>query len=313
MNKLLIIIFTLISATLSVNGDNGHKKLTTEEYIDKFRDDAINDMMHTGVPASITLAQGILESSSGNSMLAREANNHFGIKCHSDWRGERVYKDDDHRNECFRKYPTALASFKDHSRFLRERPRYAFLFDYRINDYKAWAKGLKKAGYATNPKYADHLIRIIEQHELYQYDKGGKRVPLNERPDYSYGDPSAEVEQAVIPSVSDSEIRYNHNEVPYIISKTGDTYYSIAARNDMMLWQVLKYNEAEKGDILPVDAVVYLKPKRGTPTVISHTVVAGESVRDIAQQYGVRSKKIYKKNNIEPGSEIEPGTVLKLR
>ena len=192
MNKLLIILSLSIAASVSAQGDAGHKKLTTEDYINRFRDDAINDMMHTGVPASITLAQGILESSSGNSMLAREANNHFGIKCHSDWRGERVYKDDDAKNECFRKYPTALASFKDHSRFLRERSRYAFLFDYRITDYKAWAKGLKKAGYATNPRYADHLIRIIEQHELYQYDKGGRKVPLNERPDYSYGDPSAE-------------------------------------------------------------------------------------------------------------------------
>ena len=143
--------------------------MTRQEYIEKYKDDAISEMHRSGVPASITLAQGILESGDGNSKMARVAKNHFGIKCHSDWKGKTFIQDDDTKNECFRKYKSVLDSYKDHSDFLKRR-RYAALFELKITDYKSWAKGLKKAGYATNPKYPQLLIGIIEANELYQYD-----------------------------------------------------------------------------------------------------------------------------------------------
>ena len=143
--------------------------MTRNEYIDKYKDEAIYQMKKYKIPASITLAQGILESSDGNGELAKKSNNHFGIKCHSDWEGERVYHDDDKKNECFRKYNKVRDSYDDHSEFLL-RPRYASLFEYALTDYKSWAKGLKKAGYATNPYYAKHLIKIIEENELNKLD-----------------------------------------------------------------------------------------------------------------------------------------------
>ena len=143
--------------------------MTRNEYIDKYKDEAIYQMKKYKIPASITLSQGILESGDGNSELAKKSNNHFGIKCHSDWEGERVYYNDDKKNECFRKYSKVKHSYDDHSEFLLG-PRYATLFEYELTDYKSWAKGLKKAGYATNPNYAKHLIKIIEENELYKLD-----------------------------------------------------------------------------------------------------------------------------------------------
>lgn len=143
----------------------------TEEYIEKYKEIAIAEMHMYAIPASITLAQGILESGNGESRLAIEGNNHFGIKCNTDWKGERIYEDDDKKNECFRKYNKVFESFRDHSIFLSKRDRYQFLFNESPTDYRAWAKGLKKAGYATNPNYADRLIDIIEEYDLYQYDK----------------------------------------------------------------------------------------------------------------------------------------------
>ena len=148
----------------------------TQLYIDKYKDLAIDEMNNYGIPASITLSQGILESGNGESMLAIEANNHFGIKCHKQWDGEKIYADDDEEGECFRKYPTVFDSYRDHSLFLSERERYAGLFDLSPKDYKRWAKGLKKAGYATNPDYAKKLIKIIKRHNLNQYDVGGGRL-----------------------------------------------------------------------------------------------------------------------------------------
>ena len=136
-----------------------------------FKDIAVQEMKRAGIPASITLSQGILESASGNSSLAKNANNHFGIKCHSDWVGPKIYHDDDEKQECFRKYKSADQSYRDHSEFLSKKKRYAFLFEYKINDYRSWAYGLKKAGYATNPKYPQLLLKLINDHMLYQYDK----------------------------------------------------------------------------------------------------------------------------------------------
>ncbi|MGB2279409.1 MAG: glycoside hydrolase family 73 protein [Flavobacteriales bacterium] len=163
MENRLVLFLLLFSFQLSA------QNMTRNEYIDKYKDEAIYQMKKYKIPASITLAQGILESGDGNSELAKKSNNHFGIKCHSDWEGERVYHDDDKKNECFRKYNKVRDSYDDHSEFLL-RPRYASLFEYALTDYKSWAKGLKKAGYATNPYYAKHLIKIIEENELHKLD-----------------------------------------------------------------------------------------------------------------------------------------------
>jgi len=162
-NRLIIILFFF---TFQLSAQN----MTRSQYIDTYKDEAIYQMRKYKIPASITLAQGILESGNGNSELAYKSNNHFGIKCHSDWQGERVFHDDDENDECFRKYNKVRDSYDDHSEFLL-RPRYADLFEYSITDYKAWAKGLKKAGYATNPSYAKHLIKIIEENELHRFDE----------------------------------------------------------------------------------------------------------------------------------------------
>jgi|TARA_B100001059_G_scaffold95864_2_gene95089 hypothetical protein len=164
MENRLILFFCFFTFQLSA------QNMTRSQYIDQYKDEAIYQMRKYKIPASITLAQGILESANGNSELANKSNNHFGIKCHSDWEGERVFHDDDKNNECFRKYDKVRDSYDDHSEFLLK-PRYADLFKYSIKDYKSWAKGLKKAGYATNPSYAKHLIKIVEENELYRFDE----------------------------------------------------------------------------------------------------------------------------------------------
>ena len=171
MNKILAILFLLFFNWTYAQAQPAERRITREEYIEMYKDDAIREMLKSGVPASITLAQGILESGNGNSPLAVYAKNHFGVKCHKGWTGESMRLDDDEKNECFRKYETVYESFKDHSDFLVTRSRYAFLFDLKITDYKGWAKGLKKAGYATNPNYPSLLIDLIEKYELYNYDK----------------------------------------------------------------------------------------------------------------------------------------------
>jgi flagellum-specific peptidoglycan hydrolase FlgJ len=164
MKRLLFIAF----ATVTIyNSQSQHSNV--KQYIDTYKEVAINEMIRTGVPASITLAQGILETEAGQSDLVRASNNHFGIKCKSDWAGEVVYHDDDARGECFRSYASAEESFRDHSDFLKNRPHYAFLFNLDPTDYEGWAKGLKKAGYATNPAYSNMLVRIIFENNLQDY------------------------------------------------------------------------------------------------------------------------------------------------
>lgn len=201
-------------------------------YIDTFSDIAKEEMLQYGIPASITLAQGILESGAGRGELTQKANNHFGIKCHTTWTGEKVYHDDDEKGECFRKYIDAKYSFRDHSLFLTQRSRYQDLFKLRKDDYKGWAKGLKKAGYATDPKYPDKLITIIEKNQLYRYDEevlGGKVKIINN---------------------DDSKIN------TYTVEK-GDTLYSIARRFSMTVETLKEYNGLVSNDI-SIGQVLYL-------------------------------------------------------
>jgi LysM repeat protein len=291
-------------------------KITQQDYIEKYKNDAIKDMQKTGVPASITLAQGLFESESGNSDLAREANNHFGIKCHNDWTGKTFIKDDDEKNECFRKYNSVLESFDDHSAFLRTRDRYAFLFDLDIKDYKGWAYGLKKAGYATNPEYAQKLIKIIEDFQLNDLEKGAQNLPLTASAKNDVPPPpvkTKEIKPATSSASAKKENLRSANDVPYIIAKDGDSYFSIANDNDMRLWQVLKYNDADKTGMPKEGEIVYLMPKRASANEKFHIVKEGEDLHFISQLYAVKLKKLCKRNHLSSQDKLTEGQKIVLR
>ena len=196
-----------------------------EAYIQKYCNIAMREMNDYGIPASITLAQGILESAAGTSRLAVQANNHFGIKCHNDWSGEKIYHDDDKRNECFRKYERAEESFIDHSQFLKDRPRYSFLFELDKTDYKAWAKGLKQAGYATDPNYPNRLITLIEKYELYKYDKESF---------------TSKEEGVKTPAKTVKE--KNESGLKYVYVQKGESYYTIAVKYNIPFGLIYSYN-----------------------------------------------------------------------
>ncbi len=253
-----------------------NKKITTDEYIALYKDIAVLEMHQYGVPASITLAQGILESSSGNSRLAKEGNNHFGIKCKSDWTGKTIYVDDDAPNECFRAYNTVLESYKDHSDFLKSNWRYQELFKLTRTDYKGWAEGLRKAGYATNPKYHDILINLIERYELHKYDYIQKTDP-----------PPSQI------------ITLKNNDIPAVYVKSGETIHDIAKSNDLPEGRIYRWNDLPKGAEISEGDILYLKPKKRKGSEKVHIVEEGEDMYEISQMYGIKLKHLYKKNRME--------------
>jgi LysM repeat protein len=283
-------------------------KMTREEYISKYKDLAIKEMARTGIPASITMAQGLLESGSGNSRLAVKANNHFGIKCH-DWYGKKMRHNDDARRECFRKYKSVAESYQDHSDFLTTKSRYASLFLLEPTDYRQWAIGLKKAGYATSPTYAESLIRIIEENQLYLLDQGVE-VPEHSVQYASNIEPNAETDPA-----SDKRQVFENNRVKYIIVKKGDTFTSLTTELDLLPWELTKYNEAPENISLSEGQILYIQPKRANAEAGKkiHTVKSGETMYSISQKYGVRLDKLYARNQIEEGTEPQAGTELILR
>lgn len=290
------------------------------DYIDKYSDLAIKEMKRTGVPASITLAQGILESNSGQSVLASKGNNHFGIKCHNDWSGKSMKMDDNAPHECFRVYPSAEASFRDHSDFLRSRDRYKSLFELKQTDYKGWARGLKKAGYATDPGYADKLITLIEDYELYRFDKGVKvsvKTPLEvETPKVIATEPRPGMKFQESMSFSTERKVYSQNGVPFVYAEEGETYSSIAADNGLFLKELLKFNDYDKEVPLEAGTMVYLSRKKAQgPAGVSKYVVEkdGETLRDIAQRFGIRYAALQKLNIILYGKTLEEGDTVVLR
>jgi LysM repeat protein len=297
----LIFIILIFSGT-AVYG----QKISRQDYIDLYKDLAMREMLRSGVPASITLAQGMLESDNGNSRLAVKGNNHFGIKCHNDWKGKRIYHDDDERNECFRKYKSVYDSYLDHSDFLRNKQRYADLFTLEITDYKGWARGLKKAGYATSRKYADLLIRIIEDNELHKYD-------LIALEDY---DPDEDINIAK-KGFTESGKRsvLINNRIDYIIVKPGDTFESLNDELKLIKGELMRYNDLSSGASLQPGQILYLQPKRNRaePGKDFHIVKTGETLYDISQVYGVKMEKLYQKNHLEPGDKLQPGDRIHLR
>ncbi len=296
---------------VSTYAQPGSKRITRAEYIEMYKDDAIKEMKRSGVPASITLAQGILESGDGNSALARYAKNHFGIKCHSGWTGGTFIQDDDEKDECFRKYKTVLESYKDHSDFLQKK-RYAFLFNLKITDYKGWAKGLKKAGYATNPKYPQLLIDIIEKNELYKYDTAKGQKQLSKKQKTKKGK-SKKTKVVKSKRKGSHQIMTHKNNIRYIEVKPEDTFDKIADEFEMGLWQLYKYNDIEKDSDLFENGILYLQPKRGKAKEDLHIVATGETMWEISQKHGIKLDKLYKKNRMSLGDEPNVGDKLYLR
>lgn len=270
-------------------------------YIEDHKKLAIEQMRKHDIPASITLAQGLLESAAGTSYLAREANNHFGIKCHADWRGKFICVDDDKKGEHFRVYRTVEDSYEDHSLFLK-RSRYAPLFSLNITDYKGWAHGLKKCGYATNPQYAQLLINIIERFELYQYDCKKGRTEKQDK-DMMSGGHILRVLRC--------------NECYYVIAQQGDTWESIARGVGKSARKLRRYNEVSKYDILTEGDIVYLEKKRKKASKdlkgYVHVVQKGESLHRISQLYGIRVETLYDINCLDGSYQLTEGDALRIR
>ena len=285
--------------------------MSGSDYIDRYSGIAVRNMKQYGVPASIILAQGMLESNNGNSTLAREANNHFGIKCHKDWTGPTIFHDDDHKNECFRKYRTPENSFVDHSLFLRGAARYAFLFELEPTDYRGWAYGLKKAGYATNPSYPELLIKIIEENKLDLYDKGVEVAVAS--PAKGRGK-SVDVDSYEI-DIYGGRTVYTRNRIKYIVVKEGDSFESLTKELNLMPWQLFKYNDLTSDSTLRVGEELYIQPKRrkAERNHSVHTVEKGETIYQISQMYGVKLNVLYRRNNMHPGDSTENGQVVFLR
>lgn len=276
-----------------------------QQYIERYRDIAIEQMLKWKVPASITLAQGLLESAAGQSSLATNGNNHFGIKCHG-WTGRTIYRDDDRRNECFRAYGSAYESFEDHSRFLATGQRYKGLFSLKTTDYKGWARGLKAAGYATNPRYAQSLIDIIENYNLSQYDRAKSYDSFIVGHARDTSSPSHPLHPIYI---------FNKNY--YLYARQGDTFSSLADEIGISRRRLARYNERDKHDRLEPGEIIWLKKKQKKAPKeykkVPHVVQAGESMYSIAQKYGIRLESLYKLNHLSPEYNIQVGDQLKLR
>lgn len=279
------------------------ERITRHDYFETYKEIAIHEMERSGVPASITLAQGALESRDGNSRLARNGNNHFGIKCHNDWKGKKIFEDDDSRNECFRNYKSVEDSYRDHSDYLRTKTRYAFLFDLNLTDYKGWARGLKKAGYATSPTYAESLIKIIEENNLAIYDRmtaAHLKAPERAR--------RSGVESTSRPILE-------RNRVKYILARKGDTFDGITDELGKLSWELPQYNDVRNPDTLAQGQIIYIQPKRNKAEAgkNTHMVKEGETIYMISQLYAIKLERLYLMNEMNPGTRPSVGTTLQLR
>jgi LysM repeat protein len=300
------------------------QKILREEYILLYKDIAIEEMQRTGVPASITLSQGILESGSGNSRLAKEANNHFGIKCHKNWTGRKITHDDDHKGECFRAYDNAEESFRDHSDFLSQGSRYAFLFELSPSDYKGWCRGLKAAGYATEKNYDNMLIRIIEENQLYLFDQDVKVQPrIAQQTTTTQIIKDVKPTKPIVKTPESTEIDLygvkggQINRIDYVIAQKNDTWRSLTKKHNKMPWELYKYNDIsrEMSAEIKQGQVIFLQPKRrkADRDFRYHTVTEGETMWSISQKYGIRLNRLYKLNRMEADEEPEVGQKMYLR
>ena len=289
-----------------------------KNYINTYKDLAIAEMQRTGVPAAITLAQGIHESGAGQGKLVMMSNNHFGIKCKSNWTGESVKHDDDARGECFRKYKQPEDSYRDHSDFLRNGKHYAFLFQLDPSDYTAWAHGLKKAGYATNPKYPQVLIKLIEDYNLQEYTlialgKNGQATDnVIAKNDLPLVKPAAdEMPQAKRPVYPDGEFKINETKVVFV--KKGTPFLAVAKQYDVDLSKIFEFNEIPRVQESEKDQLIYLQRKRKTGVNEFHIVQPGETLHDIAQLNAIRLESLRELNWLKENEIPAAGEKLSLK
>lgn len=295
-------LFGFLCICLWLTGQNRNPDYV--RYIKQYGPLASEHQKKYKIPASITLAQGLLESGAGKGRLAREANNHFGIKCH-DWTGKRIYHDDDRRNDCFRKYSHAEDSYHDHSLFLANRDRYAPLFNLKTTDYKGWAKGLQKCGYATDRAYANKLIKLIEDYELYKYDQKQFVRPVQ----------SSSIKIPKLPAWYKTHEIFMTNDLLYVVARDNDTFELIGKELGFSARRLRSYNEVPRDYPLGQGDVVYLKKKKKKASKEKrfHTVEMGESMHSISQLYGIRVKNLYKMNDKTEEYVPEEGDLLRLR
>lgn len=307
----LLIVF-LGSATLWASPVRERYKAS--DYIDLYQAEALKQMAEHKIPASVILGQAMVETDFGNSKLAVNANNHFGLKCHKEWKGPTYSYDDDKRNECFRKYESVLDSYNDHSMFLKSRPRYGFLFELEITDYRNWANGLKEAGYATHPDYAKKVIDIIEKYRLYELDRNGYIAPspiIGEA--MAKEEPATEREETTIAEKEVTHKIVKSEQGNFVIVKPGDTYSKIAREFNISYSAILKYNSCDGKGSLHEHDVVFIESKKEVPVPEYHTVVQGETAQSIANLYRLELKSFCKRNKLKlDGTVPKPGTVLYL-
>ena len=290
--------YIALFAALLVGTASAESRQTREEYIARYKQIAVAHMERYGIPASITMAQGILESDSGNSRLSKESNNHIAIKCKKTWKGDRVYHDDDAKGECFRAYPSVEASYADHAEFLDSSPRYDSLFAYPSNDYRSWARGLKAAGYATAPDYAERLVTIIERYCTAPESSGAGadpfRVTLSSHKGYNV---------------------YRTNHTCYVLAKEGDTYATLGAAFHISERTLRKFNDATKSDTLSKGDIVYIERKKSQweGNAMLHVVRRGETLHSLAQSFGIRSRSLARLNSLARGGEFVHGQTIKIR
>lgn len=284
------------------------------KYIDQYKGMAMRHMRDYHIPASIILAQGIIESRAGQSELAVKANNHFGIKCHREWNGPAHYQDDDQPGECFRKYRNAEESFVDHARFLTTRDRYKLLFSLDIKDYTAWAYGLKAAGYATNPKYPEILLMTIERFSLNQYDIYDKQVAESPGINQSGNIRNLITSQYVYfaPGPNSRKV-YLNNHIQLVFAREGETLVQIARDFRIPSSKLMKFNDIRRAGVLHEGDIVYLQSKKRKAEYKLHVVEQGQTLWEISQLYGIKLKNLILKNQLADGIEPFPGSVLKLR
>ena len=301
MKRYIFAAFLHFIMFISADAQSTKWNKSYSDYFATWGEVAVQQMVQYRIPASITLAQGVLESGAGKSELARKANNHFGIKCNG-WTGRKSYHDDDERGECFRAYDNAYQSYVDHSVFLTNSPRYRRLFDLKRTDYKGWAKGLKACGYATSPTYATRLIEIIETYGLHRYDVGK-------------GFDKQRIEQ--MHQSADQRQVFTFNSNYYVRARRGDTFRRIADDVDVSYRRLAKFNERDKNDTLEEGEIIWLqKKRRKAPKEFKnrpHRVEPGESMYIISQRYGIRLKNLYKMNGLTPDYVIQAGDLLRVR
>ena len=328
--RCLITVVLILLWNVNVFAQN--KSKAALNYIEKYKDIAMREMQEYKIPASVTLAQGLLESGYGNSELVKKSNNHFGIKCHKDWKGGRTYHDDDEKGECFRVYKTPEESYRDHSKFLSNGQRYAFLFDLKITDYKGWAKGLKKAGYATLPSYANVLINLIEKYDLTQYDdmvvKGkfkykakdvskkakdkSQKTKVNNDIIYT---PYKITDSEIVGKTSDERYIRENNGVKFIYAKEGENVYELAKILGVYDYQIIKYNNLGKRKVLKDDEIIYIEPKKNKAMrrYKYHTIQKGETLSHVSRLYAVKLKSIFKMNDMDENTILHVGDNIRLR